>query len=365
MLEKRRYAAEEVSIVFLTSGTTGFPKLVEYPAAACAQAGRHFARHWSITDKDVIATIAPASRGPNVTAYYAAPYVAAKTVMMPWTVGRDSLKLIERKKVTIACLVPTQLAKMLQDYEIGSYDLSSLRLWVSAGSILPPTLGEQVEKKMGGIIVNQYGAVDFGIMAITVPEDDFATRMYTVGKPRFDDAIKIFNDKGREVSRGKAGEVMAKGPCCSSGYFKDLKATKEVWNAQGWYASGDLGRIDEDGNLVLAGRKKELIIRGGQNIIPSEIEHLIMTHPKVKDVAVVAMPDDLMGEKACAYVVAKKKQTILLAEVVSFLKQQGIAPYKLPERIEILDKLPTTEGQKVDKKALVRDIIKKIESERD
>ncbi len=364
LLEKRRYRAEEVSIVFLTSGTTGFPKFVEYPAAACAKAGHHFAKHWSITTKDVIAAIAPASRGPNVTAYQAAPYVAAKTVMIPWSTGKDALKLFEQRQVTIACLVPTQLAKILQDYETGSYDLRSLRLWISAGSILSPALAEEVEKKMGGVIVDQYGAVDFGIMTITVPEDEFAARMYTVGKPRFDDAVKILDDQGKEVSKGEVGEIMGKGPCCSSGYYRDLNATNEAWDSQGWYATGDLGRIDDKGNIVLVGRKKEMIIRGGQNIIPSEVENLILSHPKVQDAAVVAMPDDIMGEKACAYVVTKNSQTISFEEVVSFLKQQGIAPYKLPERIEVLDRLPTTEGQKIDKKALVLDITQKIESER-
>ncbi len=363
LIERRRYRAQEVSIVFLTSGTTGFPKFVEYPAIACVKGGQHFAEHWGIADTDVVAAIAPASRGPNVTAYYGAPYAGAKTVMIPWSTGKDALKLFEQKRVTVVCLVPTQLVKILQDYETGSYDLSSMRLWVSAGSLLSPSLAEKVEKKMGGIIVNQYGAVDFGIMTITVPEDDFATRMYTVGKPRFDDVIKVSDDRGNEVPTGEVGELMGKGPCCSSGYYLDLKATSEAWDSQGWYATGDLGRIDDKGNIVLAGRKREMIIRGGQNIIPSEVENLIMAHPTVQDVAVVAMPDEVMGEKTCAYVVTKDDQPLSLEEVVSFLKQQGVASYKLPERIEVLEKLPTTEHQKIDKKALAADITQKIRQE--
>lgn len=361
LFEQRRYRAEEVSIVFLTSGSTGRPKFVEYPAVACAKVGEHFARLMKLTDKDVVCAIAPASRGPNLLVYNAAPRAAAKIVMCPWTNGKETLELVQKMRVTIGCLVPTQLAKMMEANDIQKHDLSSVRIWNSAGSVMPPPMVEAVEQRLGGVTTNQYGAVDFGVMTVTIPEDDFDARLNTIGKPRFDTDVRIVDDDGKEVAKGGVGEITGRGPCCSCGYFKDPMATAAAWK-DGWYATGDLGSFDERGNVVISGRKKDMIIQGGQNIIPSEIEGMLMGHPKIQEVAVVAMPDAIMGEKACAYIVTKGPKNVTLEEVVTCLKQQNIAAYKLPERLEFVDKMPmVSEGQKIDKKALAADIAKKLE----
>ena len=148
------------------------------------------------------------------------------------------------------------------------------------------------------------------------------------------------------------------------GYYKDPEATWQVWTRDGWYKTGDLGKFDETGHLMIVGRKKEMILRGGQNIYPVEIEHLLMTHPKVSNVAIVKMPDPIMGERACAYVVCEPGQDFTFPEMVSFLAGKGIAPYKLPERLEIITSLPmVAEGQKIDKKALEKDIAEKLKNE--
>ena len=137
-----------------------------------------------------------------------------------------------------------------------------------------------------------------------------------------------------------------------------------MWTRDGWYKTGDLGRFDEDGHLMIVGRKKEMILRGGQNIYPVEIEHLLLTHPHVAQVAIVKMPDPVMGERACAYVVPEGGRAFTFLEMISFLQGKGIAPYKLPERLEILDALPmVAEGQKVDKKTLEADILEKLRAE--
>lgn len=364
-LESRRCQPDEITSICLTSGTTGFPKLVEYPAAACVADGRDLATMLKITSDDVVAAVAPAARGPNVTVYYGVAQVPARIVMLPWQGPDEMLRLIEEKRVTVAGLVPAQLAMMLEKNRTSRHDLSSVRIWISAGSVLPPALAKAVEAEIGGIVLSQYGAVDFGRMAIPRPEDDFTIRMSTVGKPGRGTMVKIVDDDGNDVVRGTVGAILARGSYCSSGYFKDPKATKEVWNEEGWYSTGDLGRLDEHGNLIIAGRKKDMIIRGGQNIIPAEIEGLLISHPVVQNVAVVGMPDFIMGEKACAYVILKQKQTLSLEEMVSFLKEKGIAPFKIPERLEIVDKFPmVADGQKIEKKALAQDIAEKLRLER-
>ncbi len=362
-LERRRYQPQDVSFIGLTSGTTGFPKFVEFPAAASGIAD-DFINIMSLTSSDVVAAISPASRGPNTGLYLAAPKAKAKIVMLPWTGPKEALERIEQKRVTLACLVPAQLAMMLEETEKQRYDLSSVRIWLSAGSLLPPSLAEAVETRIGGVVLSQYGAVDFGMASIPLPEDSFEVRMFTVGKPRFGTSIKIVNDSGQELSKGESGEIMGRSLYSALGYFKDSKATEAAWSQDGWYATGDLGRIDEDGNLAIVGRKKDMIIRGGQNIYPAEIENLLANHPKVKSIAVVAMPDPIMGEKACAYIVPAGENVLTMDEMVSFLKEKGIAPFKIPERIEVIDKFPmVSDGQKIDKKVLAQDISQKLKAE--
>ncbi|MDZ4230350.1 MAG: class I adenylate-forming enzyme family protein [Dehalococcoidales bacterium] len=364
VLESRRYRPEDVSIVCLTSGSTGFPKFVEYPAGACASGGRYLADALGLTGSDIVAAIAPASRGPNVAVYYSAPQVAARMVMVPWLGAREALKAIEQKRVTVACLVPTQLALMLAEFERQPVDLSSLRLWVCAGSQLSPSLVPGVERRMGGTVINQYGAVDFGAITVTRPEDPFTVRAFSAGSPRLGVDVRINNDNGAEAEKGDVGEVLAKGTNAASGYYRDEDATDKAWDGEGWYATGDLGKIDGDGNLVIVGRKKEVIIRGGQNIYPAELESLLITHPEIVSSAVIAMPDPLMGEKTCAYLVLNGSKSLTLEDLTVFLKKKNIAPFKIPERVEIVDRLPTiSDGQKIDKRALAQDIISKLKQE--
>ncbi|MBI2851180.1 MAG: AMP-binding protein [Chloroflexi bacterium] len=364
LLEQRRYQPQDVSFIGLTSGTTGFPKFVEFPAAASGVAD-DFIDIMSLTSDDVVGAIAPAARGPNTVVYLAAPKAKAKIVMLPWNGAKEALEWIERKRITVACLVPAQLAMMREETEKQRYDLSSVRIWLSAGSLLPPSLAEAVETRMGGVVLSQYGAVDFGVATIPLPEDSFEVRTLTVGKPRCGTRIKIVDDSGQEVNRGDSGEILGRSLYSALGYFKDSKATEAAWNKDGWYATGDLGRVDKEGNLAIVGRKKDLIIRGGQNIYPAEIENLLVNHPKIRRVAVVAMPDPIMGEKACAYIVPAGEELLTMEEMVSFLKEKGIAPFKMPERLEIVDKFPmVSDGQKIDKKALAQDISQKLNAER-
>ncbi|MDP2646697.1 MAG: AMP-binding protein [Desulfobacterales bacterium] len=360
LLARRRYRPAEVSIINHTTGTTGRPKFVEYPAAANAAWAEGQVPVLHITGADVIAAFAPAARGPSLPAYYDAPWAGAKIVMHPWDGPDGALRAMEKHRVTVACLVPTQLAKMVEQFKAGAYDLSSLRLWYSAGAIIPPSLVKEAEERIGGAVISDYGAVDFGGLILPAMDDPRHVRMHTVGKPRFGTEIKIVDDHDVEVSPGKMGEIWGKGPSCASGYFKDPQATLECWNSDGWFAMGDLGSLDENGNLMIVGRKKNVIIRGGQNIHPGELEGLLISHPKIKEAAVVRMPDELMGEKACAYVALHPGEAMAFEDMISFLTQQHIAAFKLPERLEILENLPLISDQKIDRSTLEKDIAGKL-----
>jgi non-ribosomal peptide synthetase component E (peptide arylation enzyme) len=166
------------------------------------------------------------------------------------------------------------------------------------------------------------------------------------------------------VPRGEVGQLFVRGASTSSGYYGNEDATLDAWGEfgqGGWYQTGDLAKLDDQGYLVLVGRKKELIIRGGQNIYPGEIEDLLLSHPNIMQAIVIGIPDTVMGEKACACITMSKKQRFEFDEMTSFLKGKGLAVHQLPERLEVFEQFPhLVDGQKVDKISLKKQVIKKI-----
>jgi len=259
--------------------------------------------------------------------------------------------------------VPALLAMMLKHPDMGKHSLKSLRYINSFGAFLDYALAVEVEEKFGCPIVQMYGSNDSGPLALTGPDESREVRLKTVGKPRGGGEVRLIDDNGKEVGKGEIGEIVVRGPILASGFYRNPEATWQVWTKDGWFKTGDLGRIDVNGNLLIVGRKKEMIIRGGQNVYPIEIEGFLATHPKISAVAVVGMPDPIMGEKACAYVVPKAGEKFVFEEMVDYLKAKKVANYKIPERLEIVDALPLVGGQKVDKKALQKDILAKLKAE--
>ena len=194
-------------------------------------------------------------------------------------------------------------------------------------------------------------------------DDPPEARHGTVGKPHSGNEFRLIDEDGNPVATGEAGEVLFRGPGTHAGFFLDQERTAQNYDADGWFRTGDVGRLDEQGRMILVDRVKDLIIRGGENIYPSEIEDILMTNPKVANAAVVGMPDPVMGEKTCAYLVLKPGEEICFDEMVGYLRDKDLAPFKLPERLEILDCFELVSDQKVDKKVLRRDIQQKLESE--
>ena len=167
------------------------------------------------------------------------------------------------------------------------------------------------------------------------------------------------DDAGQEVPAGEPGEIWGRGPCCATGYFHDDAATRDVWTPDGWFRTGDLGRYDAAGNLIIVGRKRDVIRRGGKSIQPGEIEALLSGHPKIYKAAVVGFPDPLLVERACAVVVPKPGEVVTLDDVTGFLRAQRIASFKLPERLELIADLPLR-GDKIDRMALRRTIEERV-----
>lgn len=360
VLVTRRYRASEVSLINATTGSTGLPKFAEYTAAARLLYGLSYIEALRLGPRDVIAALSPAAGGPNIPVYFAAPQVGAKVVFMPNFEAGAALELIGQEKVTLACLVPAQLAHIVRYPHLDRYDLSSVRFWLSVGAPLPASLAKEAEEKLGAIVLNTYGAVDWGGVVFTSPDDSKEARYTTVGRPRAGTEVRLVDEDGKVVPIGETGELQGRGPTCSTGFYRDPEATRKAWTPDGWFPLGDLGRWDGARNLLLAGRKNDLIIRGGQNIQPGEIEDYLLAHPKVKQVAIVGMPDSILGERVCAYVVPRSDDGPSLEEITSFLRLKKIAPYKLPERLEIMEGLPMVSDAKVDKRVLAMDIAEKL-----
>jgi len=363
-LERTKCKATEVSLILPTTGTTGFPKFVEFAMCLRLYHGKKMVENMKVTGDDVLGSLGPGS-GLNVLNIFGAPQVGAKVCILEESFEPEkALNLFERERVTYATLAPAMLAMIVRHPNFKYYDLSSLRLITCGGGLLPYPLAEEAEEKMGCPITQVYASVDVGASTMTTPDDPFDVRVRTVGRGYGGNEVKLVGDDGREVPKGESGEIWLSGPATVSGYYKNPEATWQAWTEDGWFKMGDLGKLDDQGNLIIVGRKKDIIIRGGQNIYPGEIENILISHPKVSTVAIVPMPDPVMVEKACAYIVPKSGQTFTFNEMVSYLKKEGIASYKVPERLELLDKLPMlAEGQKVDKKSLQQDIVQKLKAE--
>jgi len=359
-----RFKPWEVTRICNTSGTTGIPKCIEWPAAPRLYSGKVMAERLNLHQKDIILVgWNLTSGGASLLGRICSPLVGAKLVNLEHFTPQEACEMMEKEKVTVLALVPAQIA-MLVDYpDLEKYDLSSVRVIFTGTQLLTYELGARAEKRLDCRVVKIYGSGDTGTMCTTSFNDTREVRLATVGFPVPGNEVIIVDSEGNSLPPGEVGEVWAKGPALVSGYYGHPELTEQSW-PDGWFSTGDAGRFDKEGHVVLLGRKRDVIIRGGQNIYPSEIENILMLHPKVKDVAIVRMPDPIMGEKQCAYVVPAQGQTFDFKEMVSFLQSRKIATYKLPERLEVLSELPLVPAaNKVDKDRLEEDIANKLKLE--
>ncbi len=357
--------ATEISIIACTSGTTGLPKGVEHAQCSRMAAARGYGGAVKLNGEDVVLNIVSAIAGLGAAFCYngSAALVGAKSVLLDIWSPEKTFRLIEEEKATVLVAVPAQLAQIARDESMRCYDIRSFRCITTGTAPLPSRLAAEVEEALKVPISNCYGQLDGGVVTHTSIDDTPEVRRNTVGKPAKGMMIKLIDEQGNEA---KEGEIVYSGPATNGGYYGSLESTLAAWGSlgfEGFFRSGDLGRFDDAGNLILIGRKNDVIIRGGQNIYPAEIECLLLGHRKIKSVAIVPMPDPIMGEKACAFVALNPGEHFTFEEMISFLKEKKIAPYKLPEKLEIRKELPLRGHQKVAKMELQKGLVEKLEVE--
>jgi len=352
-----------VALLTTTSGTTGLPKLVEWPTAPriCTSKGR--IAIWGLNKNDITMAIAPHAGGAAGTlTYFAAPLAGAKTVMLEEFDPEAALALIEKERATAIGVVPTHLVRMLEA-DTSKYDLSSLRFIRSAGGYLSPQVAEEAEAAFGAVITSDLGTQDMGSVSGCRVEDSKELRRRTVGRMLPGNQVRLLDENGNEVPAGEPGILYFRGPHAPAGYYRDEELTATVFDPDGWTTTGDIVKFDQQ-CLWILGRAKDMIIRGGQNIYPAEVEGLLNEHPKVAAVAIVGYPDREMGERACAYVIPRAGQEFTFEEMVDFLKKKKLAMFKLPERLEVVDEFPAVgDSGKVNKEALKKEIAAKVARE--
>lgn len=341
---------EEKAHALPTSGSEGIPKLAVYTLASALHRAHVQVRLLEITSNDVILLLSPGT-GPAKVAWLAAPIAGACVVVMPRFKTMYALDLAEKFRATIVCGTPAQLA-MLAD-KLDEVDLGSIRIWYTAGSVVPPTLVADLESRTSGVVISTYGGSDFGGWSAADLDAPAVVRRNTVGRPRAGTEFRILDGAGEEVPQGEVGELVGRGPCCVCDFLGD--EGRNAWK-DGWFHTGDLAKYDDDGNLVIVGRLKEVIIRGGDKVSPVEVEALLRVHSAVSQVAVIGIPDSMLGEQICACIVPSKPESPpKLAEVRHFLEGEGLAGYKCPDQIVIVDSLPMV-GDKVDRASLLRHV---------
>ncbi|HZD40410.1 MAG TPA: AMP-binding protein, partial [Terriglobales bacterium] len=357
-IEHRRYTILDVCQIATTSGSTGIPKCVEVPLYTRLLTGWIHLKRFGVRQDDRLAAVTSVVTGTADAVVYNGGCAAGATIiLMDHFAPADCVSLLAAERVTVIPLVPTMIARILALPELSPYDLSALRIVVSHGASLPRVQGEEIERQLGCRIVQAYGSVDCGGISATRWDDSREVRLGTLGQPLDGNEIRIVNSADRELPPEEVGKLMVRGLHCDARFLNnpELDARRRV---NGYFDLQELGTRDRGGNIVLMGREHDLIIRGGQNIFPADIEGALSQHPKIVEVAVVGIPDPEMGERVCAFVVCGPGKPLDLVEIKSFLDAQGLARFKWPERIEIVQSLPrVASGYKIDKKKLREDFL--------
>jgi 2,3-dihydroxybenzoate-AMP ligase len=267
------------------------------------------------------------------------------------TAAEHVFSLIERERVTLVPTAPPLVVAWLAAAEATRGDLSSLKVLTCGGARLSPELRRLVEARFGCTYIDSFGTGE-GLVCQTRLDDPKEVRMNGSGRPiSAGDEIRIVDDEDRDVPEGERGELLVRGPYTIRGYYNAPAANAAAFTADGFYRMGDMVRR-RDGTIYVDGRKKDLINRGGEKISSEEVENHISAHPAVADVCVVAMPDEVYGEKACAFVILKPRQRLEFGEMIAFLEGRRIARFKLPERLELVDAFPMSPAGKVLRREL-------------
>ena len=341
----------------LSGGTTGVPKGIPRTHNDYICGWDYIGRVAGYTDDSVSLVAIPVPHNASLENICGpAIFRGGTTVLSGSPKPERHFQLIEKYGVTHTLIIPVQIIYWMEAYEelAKNYDLSSFKVMASGGQKVRPDLVEWCIDTLGVDFVNTFGMGE-GPQLTTRWDSPKEVKMHTVGRPVIPDPdvrIRLVDDNNKEVMQGEVGEMVIKGPLTFKGYFKSDEENTKVFDAEGFLHSGDLMSFREDGSYVVEGRKKDTVLRAGENVYPEHIEDKLKQHPKVANCAAIGMPDPRLGERLCAIVEPKKGEEIGFEEIIDYLKKEGIAVFELPERLEIVEGWPLTAVNKIDKRRL-------------
>ncbi|MDA3648919.1 AMP-binding protein [Saccharopolyspora indica] len=361
----RAATVHDATVFLLSGGTTGPPKVIPRGNAGYAYMIRTACGIAEVTNDSVYLAVMPAAHGfvlncPGVLGTLAQ---GGTVVLGDPTDPRRAFELIERERVTHCALVPTVAMQWLSAAAETTADLSSLRVLQVGGARPTPELASRVRPVLGALLQQCYGMSE-GLLCYNRLDDDETAIVETQGRPASPlDEVLIVGEDGRPVPDGTAGELLTRGPYTVAGYYRNPSATAKAFTPDGFYRTGDLAVRTAGGDLVVSGRVRDIINRGGEKIPAEDLEMMVSRHPAVRACAAVGAPNELYGEIVCLYVVLQAGAELTLLGLRRFLRELGLAAYKLPELVETVDELPTTAIGKIDKKALRADIARRAAAE--
>ena len=356
-----RPTPDDIHILMFTSGTESKPKGVLHTHNTYGNATTNIVNPLGLTHNDSFFMPAPVTHTTGIRFGVRLPMILGATVILQDIFNpEEALMLISEEKCTFTVAATPFLHSMVNASNINHLDIRSLRIFGCGGAPIPRDLIKKGEEKLGCKILAAFGSTESPSQTINRLNDSTEKILHTDGYPVEGVEIAIFDENGTQVSEGEIGEAACRGPQLFVGYYKEPEITKNAFNDEGWFLTGDLCVIDNDGYLKVVGRKKEIIIRGGLNISVREVEDILLGNPEINHAAIIGMPDPRLGERICAYIVPKEDAIIDFEEITDYLKKKGVATIKFPERIEIVDSLPMTPTGKIQKNILKEDIIKKL-----
>jgi long-chain acyl-CoA synthetase len=342
-------ADTDLAVILYTSGTTGRPKGVALSHGNLASNARAAASLYELDRTAWALAVLPLSHSYGLTVMNAGNILGTKAVLLRWFNPELVLETIERFRVQSMAGVPTMYVYLLHYPEADRFDTSSMRSWGSGAAPLPIEIVEPFEKKFGGKLMEGYGLTEASPV-VSAHRLSGVRKLGSVGQPIPGVEVAILDDDDRPVATGEAGEVCVRGPNVMLGYYRMPEETARTLR-HGWLHTGDVGRLDADGFLYIVERKKDLIIRGGFNIYPREVEEVLYAHPDVAEAAVVGMPDALMGEDVLAFVALKSDGAVSEEALIAFC-QDRLARYKCPKRVRFVPALPKSPIGKILRKTL-------------
>jgi cyclohexanecarboxylate-CoA ligase len=341
--------AADAAILCFTSGTSAAPKGVVHSAYTMLANNRLCRQLYALSGDDIVLSGAPFTHAFGICIINFALSVGATQLLLPAFRPDLLVQIIAKERPTMLFAAPAHLAACQKAGVLEQADFSSLRLATISGSVCPPPLARAVQARLpAGKVMQMWGMTELFMGLNTRLDDTDEVRCSSIGRPTPRMELRIVDERGQPVGNEESGELQIRGPSVFAGYYDDAQSNDGVF-LDGWFCTGDLGCRDAEGNVRITGRLKDLINRGGVKINPVDVEALIDKHPKVLQSAIAPMPDEVMGEKACAFIVPRPGDSVTLDEICDWLRENAVARMKWPERIELIDEMPMTPTRKIIK----------------